>query len=390
MDLYDFYNLYKNNIYNFDLNLEDYISEKIFISEEPESNKGISIKAKNDIKKGSLLIAEKPIISVNKVDTTGKELPHSEIKKIELFKKLKEKLKNEPEKMKSFFKLYNGKNLNKNLEERAKNNEISDEDILKVLQYNELSPYKSLYVYTPIVIGLWFYSSLINHSCLPNCDYIGIGDFIFIISIEDIPKGDELTISYVPNDIEYSERIEKLKNWDFKCQCKLCKKEEELFKNIPEKKIINEYITELNKINHSKRQPYEEYELQNIDNYLEKNKDKVTWYELSLCYYLLYRCTPFQYTEDLIMENMKRLDKAKKYIEGKNDRFEMKIYYEYYFAYKFMKKDDMCEKIKKNIKNIYLKTFKGQDKYVNQIVDDTLDYEFSIDIQGINGACLII
>ena len=130
--------------------------------------------------------------------------------------------------MKSFFKLYNGKNLNKNLEERAKNNEISDEDILKVLQYNELSPYKSLYVYTPIVIGLWFYSSLINHSCLPNCDYIGIGDFIFIVSIEDIPKGDELTISYVPNDIEYSERIEKLKNLDFKCQCKLCKKEEEL------------------------------------------------------------------------------------------------------------------------------------------------------------------
>ena len=314
MDLYDFYNLYKNNIYNFDINLEDYISEKIFISEEPECNKGIAIKAKNNIKKGALLIAEKPIISANKVDSTGKELPNSDIKKIELFTKLKEKLKNEPEKMKSFFKLYNGKNLNKNLEERAKNNEINDEIILNVLNYNGLSPYKSLYVYTPLVIGLWFYSSLINHSCLPNCDYIGIGDFIFIVSIEDIPKGDELTISYVPNDIEYSERIEKLKKWGFKCQCKLCKKEEELFKNVPEKKIINEYITELNKINHSLRQPYEDYELQNIDNYLEKNKNKVTWYELSLCYYLLYRCTPFQYTEALIMENMKRLDKAKKYI----------------------------------------------------------------------------
>ena len=389
MDLYDFYNLYKNNIYNFDINLEDYISEKIFIPEEPECNKGITIKAKNNIKKGALLIAEKPIISVNKVDNTGKELPNSDIKKIELFTKLKEKLKNEPEKMKSFFKLYNGKNLNKNLEERAKNNEINDEIILNVLNYNGLSPYKSLYVYTPLVIGLWFYSSLINHSCLPNCDYIGIGDFIFIVSIEDIPKGDELTISYVPNDIEYSERIEKLKKWGFKCQCKLCKKEEELFKNVPEKKIINEYITELNKINHSLRQPYEDYELQNIDNYLEKNKNKVTWYELSLCYYLLYRCTPFQYTETLIMENMKRLDKAKKYIEGKNDRFEMKIYYEYYFAYKFMKKFDMAEKIKNKIKDIYLKIFKGQDKYVDKIVDDTLDYQYSIDIQGMNGACSI-
>ena len=323
------------------------------------------------------------------MDNTGKELPNSDIKKIELSTKLKEKLKNEPEKMKSFFKLYNGKNLNKNLEERAKNNEINDEIILNVLNYNGLSPYKSLYVYTPLVIGLWFYSSLINHSCLPNCDYIGIGDFIFIVSIEDIPKGDELTISYVPNDIEYSERIEKLKKWGFKCQCKLCKKEEELFKNVPEKKIINEYITELNKINHSLSQPYEDNELQNIDNYLEKNKNKVTWYELSLCYYLLYRCTPFQYTEALIMENMKRLDKAKKYIEGKNDRFEMKIYYEYYFAYKFMKKFDMTEKIKNKIKDIYLKIFKGQDKYVDKIVDDTLDYQYSIDIQGMNGACSI-
>ena len=51
MDLYDFYNLYKNNIYNFDINLEDYISEKIFISEEPECNKGITIKEKIILKK---------------------------------------------------------------------------------------------------------------------------------------------------------------------------------------------------------------------------------------------------------------------------------------------------------------------------------------------------
>ena len=389
MDLYDFYSLYKKDIYNFDINLEDYISEKIYISEESNCEKGICIKAKNNIKKGALLIAEKPISCVNRIDETGKELSNLEIQKYELFSKIKKQLKNEPQKYNSFFKLYNGKNLNKNLEERTKNKEIDDKDILKVLNYNQLSPYKSLYVYTPLSIGLWFYSSLINHSCLPNYDYIGIGDSIFIISLEDIPKDDELTISYIPNDIVYSERMEKLKKWGFKCKCKLCQKEEELLKNIKEKKVINEYIIELNKINHSLRQPYEDYELQNIDNYLEKNKNKVTWYELSLCYYLLYRCTPFQYTEDLIMENMKRIDKAKKYVEGKNDRFEMKIYYEYYFAYRFMKKFDMVEKIKNKIKDIYLKIFKGQDKYVNQIVDDTLDYQYNIDIQGITGSCLI-
>ena len=387
MDLYDFYSLYKKDIYNFDIQLEDYISEKIYISEDSKSSKGICIKAKNIIKKGTLLIASKPIVSVSKVDE--KERSNSEIKKLELFQKLKEKLKKEPEKCESFFKLYNGRNLNQNLEERSKNKEINDKDILKVINYNELSPFKSLYVYTPLVIGLWFYPSLINHSCLQNCDYIGIGDFIFIISLEDIPKDEELTIAYVSNEIEYSERLEKLKRWGFNCQCRLCQKEEDLFKNIPEKKKINEYIRELNKINHSLREPFDEDQLQMIDNYLEKNRDKVTWYELSLGYYLLYRCTPFQYTEDLIMENMKRIEKAKKYVEGKNDRFEMKIYYEFYFAYRFMKKIDKIQEVKSKIKEIYLKIFKGQDKYVNQIVDDTLNYQFENDIQGITGACLI-
>lgn len=386
MDLYDFNSLYKKDIYNFDIQLEDYISEKIYISEESECSKGICIKAKNIIKKGTLLIASKPIVSVNKVDEKGKEMSNSEN---ELFLKLKEKLKNEPEKCESFFKLYNGRNLNQNLQERSENKETNDKDIRNILNYNELSLFKSLYAYTPLVIGLWFYPSLINHSCLPNCDYIGIGNFIFIISLDDIQKDEELTISYVSNELEYSERIEKLKKWGFKCQCKLCQKEEDLFKNIPEKKKINEYIKELNKINHSLREPYNDYQLDMIDNYFEKNKGKVTWYELSLGYYLLYRCTPFQYTEDLIMENMKRIEKAKKYVEGKNDRFEMKIYYEFYFAYRFMKKFDKVEEIKNKVKDIYLKIFKGQDKYVNQIVDDTLNYQFEIDIQGITKSCLI-
>lgn len=386
MDLYDFNSLYKKDIYNFDIQLEDYISEKIYISEESECSKGICIKAKNIIKKGTLLIASKPIVSVNKVDEKGKEMSNSEI---ELFLKLKEKLKKEPEKCESFFKLYNGRNLNQNLQERSENKETNDKDIRNILNYNELSLFKSLYAYTPLVIGLWFYPSLINHSCLPNCDYIGIGNFIFIISLDDIQKDEELTISYVSNELEYSERIEKLKKWGFKCQCKLCQKEEDLFKNIPEKKKINEYIKELNKINHNLREPFNDTKLDMIDNYFEKNKGKVTWYELSLGYYLLYRCTPFQYTENLIMENMKRIEKAKKYVEGKNDRFEMKIYYEFYFAYRFMKKFDKVEEVKNKVKDIYLKIFKGQDKYVNQIVDDTLNYQFEIDIQGITGSCLI-
>ena len=89
------------------------------------------------------------------------------------------------------------------------------------------------------------------------------------------------------------------------------------------------------------------------------------------------------------MENMKRIEKAKKYVEGKNDRFEMKIYYEFFFAYRFMKKLDKVQEVKSKIKEIYLKIFKGQDKYVNQIVDDTLNYQFENDIQGITGACLI-
>ena len=98
MDLYDFYSLYKKDIYNFDINLEDYISEKIYISEESNCEKGICIKAKNNIKKGALLIAEKPISCVNRIDETGKELSNLEIQKYELFSKIKKQLKNEPQK----------------------------------------------------------------------------------------------------------------------------------------------------------------------------------------------------------------------------------------------------------------------------------------------------
>ena len=197
---------------------------------------GISIKAKKNIKKGTLLMALKPIIAISRVDEQGKEITNSELRQMEIYNQLKVKLKKEPENYESFFKLYNGKNLKQNLKDRAKNKEINDIDILNVIKYNMLSPFKSLFSYTPLAIGLWYYPSFINHSCLPNCDYIGIGNFIFILSIQDIDINEEITISYVANEIEYSERIEKLKYWGFKCQCKLCKKEEELFKTIPEKK----------------------------------------------------------------------------------------------------------------------------------------------------------
>ena len=45
--------------------------------------------------------------------------------------------------------------------------------------------------------SLYLLKSMINHSCLCNCVSQDLGhDFSYILALEDIPKGTEITISY--------------------------------------------------------------------------------------------------------------------------------------------------------------------------------------------------
>jgi tetratricopeptide (TPR) repeat protein len=75
--------------------------------------------------------------------------------------------------------------------------------------------------------GLWANESLFNHSCTRNCTMTQIGDQIFIWTTKEIQSGEELTISYVPDDTSFKEREEKFKDWThhgigFQCHCGRC------------------------------------------------------------------------------------------------------------------------------------------------------------------------
>jgi len=90
------------------------------------------------------------------------------------------KLSNYPEDFNEFLYLFDGKNKNINLEEREKNKKTDLRKIQNFFKYNSLI----LYLFDmPISNGLWYYPSLFNHSCIPNCLHFGFGDILIIISI---------------------------------------------------------------------------------------------------------------------------------------------------------------------------------------------------------------
>ena len=56
----------------------------------------------------------------------------------------------------------------------------------------------------------------LDHSCKNNCDYNGIGLKLWVVSIKDIKKGDELTCDY---GFGYDENY---KDYVCKCNAKNC------------------------------------------------------------------------------------------------------------------------------------------------------------------------
>ena len=62
----------------------------------------------------------------------------------------------------------------------------------------------------------WNPARLINHSCSNNCDYNGIGLKLWVVSIKDIKKGEEITADY---GFGYDEDY---KQFPCKCHSKNC------------------------------------------------------------------------------------------------------------------------------------------------------------------------
>ncbi|KIY71842.1 SET domain-containing protein [Cylindrobasidium torrendii FP15055 ss-10] len=78
--------------------------------------------------------------------------------------------------------------------------------------------------------GLYPLHSHINHSCEPNISVRHLHQQtalarITILPKRDIPKGEELTITYIDPELPYARRKQMLAEWGFDCQCTRCVRE---------------------------------------------------------------------------------------------------------------------------------------------------------------------
>ena len=73
-----------------------------------------------------------------------------------------------------------------------------------------------------ILITLGYLFPLFNHSCDPNLEIANLTDGIYIRTRRDITEGEELCVSYIPDNIDYIERTGHLKAWFDECRCPIC------------------------------------------------------------------------------------------------------------------------------------------------------------------------
>ncbi|TDL25417.1 hypothetical protein BD410DRAFT_896296 [Rickenella mellea] len=71
-------------------------------------------------------------------------------------------------------------------------------------------------------VGIYPLPSLCNHSCIPTSNRVFFGDVLVIRASRNLKKGEELTVQYVPGELPFTERQERLSKFDFVCYCPLC------------------------------------------------------------------------------------------------------------------------------------------------------------------------
>ena len=223
-----------------------YINDKIKLNFD--KNKGLYYQAIDDIKIGSLILFEIPIVSVYEKEIKKYSSTFEKFKQMGMTNNLlatrilitfiKDKLKFKEEYnelIKKLSVLSNGKNNDKTIEERIKNfkinlNDENDETLDNILSNNSiltLRNEKNILEPIELCYGLYYNFSFFNHSCLPNCFHFGIANFILVKAIKDIKKGEDLTISYIEPKV-LSGRKSELENWNINCECELCKIEKEI------------------------------------------------------------------------------------------------------------------------------------------------------------------
>ena len=311
---FDFGEIYQKSKESLNINIGEYINKKLEI--KFSSDKGIYIITKEKLQRSELLIVSKALVVSShdkkenkknqyiKYDNPDKD-EYEKTKNLLLYKEkedleelLSYKLSNYPEDFSDFFYLFDGKNKNLNLEQRYNNKKADLRKIQRVIDFNSITLY---FRDKPISDGLWYYPSLFNHSCIPNCLHFGFGDILIIIALNDIEPNSELFINYFHDDMVYDTRKKYTKKfYDFECNNKLYKYEKNKFKDNKEKKILDEYLKKLNN-NIFPEIPYDEKEINFNDilnqkeigqmvKFVEKNKKAFSCYEKSALYLKCAHC----------------------------------------------------------------------------------------------------
>lgn len=86
--------------------------------------------------------------------------------------------------------------------------------------------------YQELFYGIWLHCSLINHSCIPNSFYFGIGSYLVVKAIADIEDNEEITINYSMIGLYEERNLELNSKWGFTCTCSLCSWEKQLNQEI--------------------------------------------------------------------------------------------------------------------------------------------------------------
>ena len=391
---FNFNEIYKKSKESLNIDIGEYINKKLEIKFIP--NKGISIYTKIKITKGELLVVSKALaisdpnkkeerkaqyMNFDNPDREDKEeckkakfglicKPKGELEEI-----LSYNLSNHLEDYSDFLYLFDGKNKNMNLEQRYKNKNIDLRKIQNVIKYNSQTLYFSE---LPISKGLWYYPSLFNHSCIPNCYHFGFGDILIIIAINDIEPNSELFLSYFYNDMLYDKRQSYIKDlYNFDCNCELCKYERNKLKECDEKKTLEEYLQRLHddifgdisdgeiKI---KNKLLTKKDIENMIKFIEKNKKIFSCYEKSNLYLKSAHLMRF-YDPYLSYEY---LEKSLKYSENRNYYFEKLTLFMMSQVAKQLKSDMRIQFVSNKFREFWEKYFPNQKKFAEMLLEEYL------------------
>ena len=218
---------------------------KNLIEESYNSTKGVHYVAKEDIKEGTLLIVEIPLVSVYEAEIKKFSSTFEKFQKMGfssnelafeiLFTIFKDRIEFDEEKKYlinqiSTLSCLSLKNANMSKEERMKKFKFNDDDMKDIISNNAILTIRNerkKITPTELCYGIYINCSFFNHSCEPNCFYFGIANMLIVKAIKDIKKGEELTVSYIEPKPMALRKNELLK-WDFTCDCKYCKQEAEI------------------------------------------------------------------------------------------------------------------------------------------------------------------